>query len=1141
MFEEKAELIVSLKERINELNIRNLALEQRLKGRGTLEPSPSEDASAELVSDPFSATLSLQLLPTFFFIVNQEGMIVLMNKEMEQRCSLPIPNNEEYSTQGDSEVRHHVRDVFAFFDFETWKNGALLNDGEGASLSKAMSLNAPVRFCDDTFFEMTFEVRKVVWNGDICFSFAESQRHNRVPHTGDIAGACAEAFRHGSSGASPRTTDHMSQGELGDFTQGLSLIHESEMKEGRIKRMDSAWLALNIPEFCVIPQVGSYEHLFGKVSSKHGVSLTKKKKGLMAQIKELSRDLREEKRSFVRNVVVEDKGVQEHYFISGCWMEIAMDVFCVVYVCENDPELKANGRSGAVDFIDGVGISLYPEMSLWKWNAQTNSVECTGWLKEYFESEGIELSSVEQFLKHVDVKHECDVRELLCGPTPQFEADYTLRCSPSHAKVFLQMKCEKVFDHLGIFQYVNGVVINVSTQKSLKKTFGSCSKEMKSIFKSSGLGFWEYSVEDQTYWFSDEWSALLGYQPEELEKSFSMWQSVTDVSDRSSLEVSLNRVLDDNEREFKVALKYWHKNGHVVHVISNGIAEYTKNGVCKRILGTDVDVTNLHKAKHQAEMFNQTKSEFLANMSHEIRTPMNGIVGFAQLLNETDLKEEQRSMLTSISKSSEELLVLINDILDISKIESGMLAVDMANVDLKGIINDSVKLFSGRDSSCNIKLLASFENIDDNCLTDGYRIKQVIRNLISNAFKFTSKGEIKIHAKAVQEQGDRYIRTVSISVEDTGIGIDQKLQNKIFQPFCQEDGSSTRQYGGTGLGLSICKKIMSGMGGSISYTSEKNKGSVFKLSFPVVSSYEMDKDISFEGLKILVVNIWLKSLTELQSSFKTLGIPACDPVSASDAYSYIKSGEVDFDLVVLSLSANAVSAVDKIVKICKEKNLMLVVCSEKVRRPSRRNSVLKALTQMDDLSGLPRLTLPTRIDSIVEVVIQAIEIKKLKTIASKIPSSLADKENIPKPTTEELKEKFGKSNICIFVAEDNRVNQQVIKNFLTRLSISCTIAGDGQQMVELVKEDQTYDLLLMDCQMPVLDGYEATKTIREMMRSGEVKECAILALTANVLDSEKQKCIASGMDDFLSKPIRYDVLAQSLYSHLGSRLDVINK
>ena len=311
----------------------------------------------------------------------------------------------------------------------------------------------------------------------------------------------------------------------------------------------------------------------------------------------------------------------------------------------------------------------------------------------------------------------------------------------------------------------------------------------------------------------------------------------------------------------------------------------------------------------------------------------------------------------------------------------------------------------------------------------------------------------------------------------------------------------------------------------MSVESKQGEGSVFSFNVPAVSNFVMDKDNAFDGLKIMVVNVWLDSLTQLQAMFKTLGVPACDPVSAQDAYGTISEGEIQFDVVFLSLSATSGAVVDSIVEVCKKKGILLVICSEHARRPSRRGSIVMELAKKDSIKAAEKLMLPPNMPSIVNVLIKVLK-RKVKLIEEKTKQGDLEKVNLP--TTEELKEKFAKGNINVFVAEDNRVNQQVVKNFLTRLSINCTIAGDGQVMVDLVKNNPSYHIILMDCQMPVMDGYDATKEICALMEKNEIKKCPILALTANALEAEKEKCLECGMSDFLTKPIRYDVLAQTL-------------
>ena len=461
----------------------------------------------------------------------------------------------------------------------------------------------------------------------------------------------------------------------------------------------------------------------------------------------------------------------ETFYVTCCWFDMGQDVFVVAFVCKNDNVTDIIDRDMSALLSTNISqsesvdnepvmeskrkllmrslsfdkcLQCYPEMCMWVWNVSEDSVVCSGWLSEYMDMNCCK-PDLTGFISHVDKANQHTVLEKITGSEILSEASYCLNeIGRGSERTYLTLKFKKYFKENGILDTVKGVVIDVTDRKSVENIVCTSSSGLKSVLFASGVGLWAYFAAEKRFWFSPQWKRMLGYMENELEDTYDMWQSVTDISDRNTLEVSFNRMLEETESSYKVKVKYWHKNGNIIHVQSHAVTEFSRSGECSRIIGSDVEITEVVQAKEKAELYNRTKSEFLANMSHEIRTPMNAIVGFAQLLGETSLSEEQNQFVSTISSSSEDLLLLISDILDISKIESGMLAIDMNNFNVRELVAESIKIFEGEKPKA-IELSSEFNcNVKETYLSDGYRLKQVIRNLIGNAFKFTSKGFIKV-------------------------------------------------------------------------------------------------------------------------------------------------------------------------------------------------------------------------------------------------------------------------------------------------------------------------------------------------------------------------------------------------------------
>ncbi len=640
----------------------------------------------------------------------------------------------------------------------------------------------------------------------------------------------------------------------------------------------------------------------------------------------------------------------------------------------------------------------------------------------------------------------------------------------------------------------------------------------RTIIQNIEDGYYEIAPDGRFAVFNDSFRRITGYPADQLQDLD--YRRLLTPAETEKVIGAFNKVIRTGRAIKDLGFVIVRKDGALrwVETSVSPIGGHQENWVGYRGILRDVtrrrQADALKQEKMAAEAASRSKSEFLANMSHEIRTPLNAIIGMVELLLETSLSNEQREDLRVVHSAAYALLSVINDILDFSKIEAGKLELERAPFNLRDFLGEALKILAVKAHEKNLELAYRVApDVPDRLVGDHHRFRQVLLNLVGNALKFTESGEIVVFAKCRTIQNDRLL--LHVAVRDTGVGIAAGKQALIFEAFQQADGSTSRKYGGTGLGLAVSAQLVNLMGGQIGVKSELGKGSIFHFTVAFdIESMAVDipalpDEIDIRGLRVLVVDdnaTNLKILCEMLGSWKMVPVPAATMQDGSALLERASRRGRRFDLIMVDSDLPRPETLSLVRQIANETGTPAQVIMMLT------TTTVQETGKFYEAGARAAVIKPVRPSDLLDAIVQALSDEPLPASMRTARSSFGPDCSLP--------------SMNILVAEDTPFNQKYIRRLLDNWLCRATIVENGRLAIAaLEKED--FDLVLMDVQMPEMDGLTATARIRalEKKSGGHVP---IIAMTAHAMRGDRERCLEAGMDDYVSKPISFASLMEAV-------------
>lgn len=694
-----------------------------------------------------------------------------------------------------------------------------------------------------------------------------------------------------------------------------------------------------------------------------------------------------------------------------------------------------------------------------------------------------------------------------------------------------------LFNEQGLLYAIGEVATDISELKQIQKSLSDNEERLSLALKSAQAGTWSWDIPKNTIVWDEFMHHLFGQKPQNAPGFHEAVLHLIHPDDSKRVSREVENILFEGT-EYDTEFRIIHPDESIHYIAARGKVYRDEDdnpirmtGVCWEVTKYKIVEEELRTSKEMAEELagkaeeaNRTKSAFLAAMSHEIRTPLNGVIGMTGLLLDTKLSAEQREYVETARVSGEALLAVINDILDFSKIESGRMELESMDFDINTLVYDAVEIIAAAVHKKGVAIGAYIEPTIPIWLTgDSSRIRQVLSNFLSNSAKFTEKGEIGVKIKLLHHKHKKV--KLLFEVTDTGIGIEPEILERLFQPFSQGDISTSRKYGGTGLGLAISKRLVEIMGGTIGVESLSGQGSRFWFTIqlaecetPPISKFEYITLPELRDARVLCVDDNAINRDIIKRQLESWKMNCDLAVNAAEALSMLKSAASKHEPYALALidyvmpGMNGFELVQIIRQLSEIADIPIVILS----------SFGSTFTyeELKKFNISMALTKPVRQSKLYDTIV-----KVLKDMHGKAETVL-DSFNEINPMAARKKGR-------ILLAEDNPINQQVALKILSKMGYRADTVGNGIEALQAI-ENVPYDLILMDCQMPDMDGYTASEKIRENEKlEGKNKRIPIVAMTAHALKGDREKCLESGMDDYISKPFDTKTLISTIEKYLG--------
>jgi len=700
-----------------------------------------------------------------------------------------------------------------------------------------------------------------------------------------------------------------------------------------------------------------------------------------------------------------------------------------------------------------------------------------------------------------------------------------------------------LFNEHNVIYAVGCIATDVTDLNRINEQLKENQERLMLALKSADAGVWSWDIPKDKIIWDEHMYKLFGIKPGKFAGSFNAVLNLIHPEDRAYFNNQVTNSLELGN-ELRVEFRIVHPDGSIHYLADRGKLFYDQNGYPLRMMGVCWDMTEHKQAEidlqfaketaeklaEKAEEASRVKGAFLAAMSHEIRTPLNGVIGMTGLLRDTKLSEEQREYIESIRVSGELLLSVINDILDFSKIGSNQMKIEKVDFNIYNLVDESIEMIAPQIHRKGVAVGACIEgDVPDWLVGDASRIRQVLGNLLNNAAKFTEKGEISLKIKFVSKEESKV--TLKFEIIDTGIGIPTEKLENIFDPFTQGDISTSRKYGGTGLGLAISKRLIELMGGTIGVDSIPERGSRFWFTMVFEETHAHIEKMVFEvspdliGKSIICVDDNTINRDIVKQQLENWKLRCDVAMDAAEALSMMRKASTHNEPYALALIDFLMPGMD---------GLELV-------------QVMRQLPGLKEVPAILLMSLGTIFNAeefeqlnIKRVLTKPIRHAKLfEAITSVLSTNKANITLRHEKIEENIINLKSNKNFRVLLVEDNVINQQVAMRILKKLGFNPQVASNGKEAVIAVN-NRDYDIIFMDCQMPEMDGYTATREIRKMEAENNKKHTPIIAMTAYALKGDKEKCVAAGMDDYVSKPFHVKTLTDILEAYLFQDKTALN-